>query len=193
MTASLRPVHLCRLLIALLLSLGCLGTAQAQIKIRTASYGRLKPERSVDVKQQLENLLNQGTTAFRVGPSLFGFNPNPGRANFLVVEYEVYGQKAFGRAEDGDRFAFKGVSSGPSYPPSGGGGDRVRFENAYGRVIYLYELSRWGSWEWKAQLDPGAVYASPARPGDRWAVTDRAGRTLQTVTVPRGLGLMRLR
>lgn len=191
MTASSRPAYL-HLILALLLSLGCLGTAHAQIKIRSASYGRLKPERSVDVRDYLQKALNSGNTSFRVSPSFFGLNPNPGRPNFLVVEYEVYGQKTFGRAEDGDRFTFKGVPSGPSYPPQGGS-DRVRFENAYGRTIYLYELSRWGSWEWKAQLDPGAVYASPARPGDRWAVTDRAGRTLQTVTVPRGLGLMRLR
>lgn len=160
-------------------------TGEAQIKITSAYYGRPKPEKTVDVKDTVQALVNAGRTSFHVSTGTFRLNPNPGRPNFLVVQYYAYGQNYTGRASDGQLFTFRGAVQ-PSRT-------RIRFENGYSRVIYLYELDRWGAWGWKAQLDPGTNYSSAARAGERWIVTDRRGRILRQVTVPRGGGTVRLR
>lgn len=180
------------ILIALLSCFWAASPASAQIKVLSAYYGRVAPERSIDVKDVVQAKLNAGVPYFRVTPSSFGANPNPGRRNFLAVTYYSYGQKLAARAEDGDIISFKGGPGVPQPPPAYGGDRRLRFENGYGRVVYLYELDRWGGWAWKAQLDVGAVYSVNGQPGDVWAVSDSKGRILKQVRVPRELGLIRL-
>jgi hypothetical protein len=176
--------------LALLLIVFCgARSGYAQIKIDSAYYGRPKPEKTVDVKETVQALANAGRTSFRVSPTTFRVVPNGGRPNFLVVQYYAYGQHYTGRAEDGQTFTFRGPGTGYA----GSGGTRIRFENGFPRVVYLYELNRWGAWTWKAQLDPGSNYSTEARAGENWAVTDRAGRPLQQVVVPRGGGTVRLR
>jgi hypothetical protein len=162
--------------------------AHAQIKVTSAYYGRLKPEKTIDVTETVQALANAGRTSFRVGEGTFRVYPNPGRPNFLVVQYYAYGRNYTGRAEDGEFFTFKGGAAGPAT-----GTTRLRFENGYSRVVYLYELNRWGAWGWKAQLDAGSNYSTDARPGEKWAVTDRSGRLLQQVVVPSNGGTVRLR
>lgn len=160
--------------------------AEAQIKVVSAYYGRPKPERTVDVKKTVQAMASVWRTSFQVSPATFKVNPNPGRRNTLVVQYYAYGQTYTERADDGQVFTFRGAVGTRSSA-------RVRFENGYGQQVYLYELDRWGAWHWKAKLDRGTSYTSAARAGDQWVVTDRRGRVLRQVVVPRGGGTIRLR
>jgi hypothetical protein len=76
--------------------------------------------------------------------------------------------------------------------PSGGGELRLRFENNYGRSLYLYQLNRWGAWDWKAQLEPDGVYAANAEIGETWIATDRSGRVIEKIVVGRGMSQVRI-
>jgi hypothetical protein len=74
----------------------------------------------------------------------------------------------------------RGIGPQPARPAAG---TRLRFENSFGKPVFVYELDRWGGWRWKAQLDPGAAYTGVGQPGDLWTVSDRAGRQLRSVRV----------
>lgn len=85
------------------------------------------------------------------------------------------------------------ISAGDSGRPGGGGGYRpnppvgntirVQFENGVYRRVYLYTASRWGAWEWQAQLETGDVFGANARVGEKWVVTDVRGRVLEEIII----------
>jgi hypothetical protein len=89
-----------------------------------------------------------------------------------------------------DRNSVPGIDIGSK--PMGGGEVRLRFENTAGRVLYLYQLDRWNSWQWKAQLDLGGVYAVNARIGEQWIAADQKGRIVQQIKAGPGMSLVRL-
>lgn len=60
---------------------------------------------------------------------------------------------------------------------------RIRFENRYPYVLYVYKLDRWRQWQWVAQLDPGASYSANGLHGETWIVIDRYGRTVRQFDV----------
>jgi hypothetical protein len=60
---------------------------------------------------------------------------------------------------------------------------RLRFENTYPSVLYVYKLDRWRQWQWVAQLDPGATYSVNGVYGETWIVIDRHGRTVRQFDV----------
>lgn len=155
------------------------STSPAQVKVISAYYGRQAPEKTVEVTDFIQKKFNLGLYSFRLSPSVFGANPNPGRSNVLVVEYSYKAQKNFARAADGQVFSLPGIGA----PPQPAAGAALRFENGHAKAIFVYELDRWGAWQWKAQLDPGSVYTARGRPGDNWVVTDRNGRVLRQVQV----------
>ncbi|MEQ1859341.1 MAG: hypothetical protein ABMA13_05350 [Chthoniobacteraceae bacterium] len=183
-----------RLLLALTLACIAATSAQAQVKIISAHYGLPKPGRTVDVRKLVQAKVDAGAYSFRVHVASFGIDPNPGRPNYLVVEYiGPNGNKLTGRKEDGGVFNF--LVAGRTYNPPAqvARGTPLRFQNGYGRAIYVYELDRWASWQWKAQLDPGSTYTANGEIGDRWIVTDRNGRVLREVKVSRDMAPVYLR
>jgi hypothetical protein len=60
---------------------------------------------------------------------------------------------------------------------------RIRFENTYPYVLFVYKLDRWRQWQWVAQLDPGASYSATGSYGETWIVIDRHGRTVRQFDV----------
>jgi len=179
------------ILLALLAIAAMTAPSLAQVKVISAYYGRQKPERTIDVTQFVQKKFDLGLFKFTVSPQVFGTNPNPGRPNVLIVQYSAGGQKAFAQAMDGDVFSISGQGGAPRPPlPLG---TPLRFENGYSRAIYVYELDRWGGWQWKAQLDPGAVYTARGRAGDLWVVADRNGRVLREVRVAANMAPIYLR
>lgn len=166
------------------------AASHAQVKVISAYYGRQKPERTVEVTEFVQKRFNLGSYQFTVAPSLFGVNPNPGRQNVLIVQYSYGGQKAFAQAADGSIFTLPGFAK-QARPPVG---TPLRFENGYSRAtIYVYELDRWGAWQWKAQLSPGEVYTARGQSGDLWVMADRNGRVLREVRVAANMAPVYLR
>jgi hypothetical protein len=156
------------------------AASHAQVKVKKATYGAPAPARSADVTKRVQVLFDTGQLSFRVSPQLIGFNPNPSLRNGLVVEYNYLGSEGTAVAKDGEVYAMRGIGSQPARPAAG---TRLRFENNFGKPVFVYELDRWGGWRWKAQLDPGAVYTAIGQPGDLWTISDRAGRQLRSVRV----------
>lgn len=166
--------------------------SQAQVKVISAYYGRQSPEKTIDVTEIMQKRFDSGVFKFRLQPISFGKDPNPGKQNVLVVQFSYGGgQKAFARAADGEVFVLPGTPA--PRPPAVPAGKPLRFENGYNRAIYVYEMDRWGAWQWKAQLDPGAVYTARGQPGDNWVVSDRNGRVLRQVKVTRDMAPVYLR
>ncbi len=60
---------------------------------------------------------------------------------------------------------------------------RVRFENNYPYLLYVYKLDRWRNWEWVARLDPGSAFSVNGIHGETWIVIDRHGRTVRQFDV----------
>ncbi len=176
------------LLFAIAGILSATANSHAQVKVISAYYGRQSPEKSIDVKELMQKKFDLGLYQFRLEPSVLGVNPNPKRQNALIVQYSYGGQKAFAQAKDGEVFALPGLGA-----PRPSAGTPLRFQNGSARVTYVYELNRWGAWQWKAQLDPGSVYAARGQAGDNWIVTDRNGRVLRQVRVSAGMAPIYLR
>lgn len=156
------------------------AASHAQVNVKKASYGAPKPARSVDVTKRIQALFNTGSFTFRVSPQIIGIDPNPGLRNGLVVEYNYLGSDGIAVAKDGEVYAMRGI--GPQ-PARSAAGTKIRFENHFGKPVFVYELDRWGAWRWKAQLDIGAAYTAVGQPGDLWTISDRAGRQLRSVRV----------
>lgn len=78
-------------------------------------------------------------------------------------------------------------------PPGPGQLSRVRFENTSRRSLYLYNLDRWGGWNWRANLEPYGVYEAATRPGEEWVATDRANRVIEQVRIAPGMGRVSFR
>lgn len=170
------------LILAWFAALFTAAAAQAQVKVISAYYGRQAPGKTIEVTEFMQKRFDLGMFKFRLEPAVFGRNPNPGQSNVLVVQYSYGGgQKAVAQGKDGDTFVLPGTRAPAKAPVSAG--TPLRFENGHGRAIYVYEMDRWGAWQWKAQLDPGAVYTARGRPGDNWVVSDRNGRVLRQVKV----------
>lgn len=157
--------------------------SHAQVEVKKASYGAPKPARSVDVTNRVQQLFNAAKFSFVVSPQVLGINPNPSLRNGLVVEYTYLGSKGIAAAKDGEVYAMRGIGAGVARPVAPAAGTRLRFENSFGKPVFVYELDRWGAWRWKAQLDIGGVYTAIGQPGDLWTISDRAGRQLRSVRV----------
>lgn len=165
------------------------GTSlHAQVEVRSASYGLPKPAKSIDVRKLLQQRFDSGSYQFRLQPSVFGVDPNPGRQNLLAVEYMTGGKKGYAGAKDGQIFTLPGFAA-----PRSPSGVPLRFESSYSRILYVYELDKWGAWQWKAQLDPGSVYSARGQAGDNWVVTDRNGRIVRQVRVTSNMAPIQLR
>lgn len=85
--------------------------------------------------------------------------------------------RSFTLRSTGNNFTLGHSGSGPSGPA------RIRFENKYPYLLYVYKLDRWRQWQWVAQLDPGASYAANGQHGETWIVIDRHGRTVRQFEV----------
>lgn len=167
-----------RLLLALVAAI-TVSTASADIEVVSAYYGRQSPERTIKVTDAMQKRFDSGIFRFRLSPAVMGLDPNPGRQNFLVVEYKYGGQKGFARAGDGEVFALPGFGS----VPQPAAGTSLRIENNFARALYVYQLDRWGAWQWKARLDKGAAYKAVAKPGENWVVIDQSGRVVRQIRV----------
>lgn len=78
-------------------------------------------------------------------------------------------------------------------PPGPGAPSRVRFENANRDVLYLYNVDRWGGWNWMALLEPYGVYEAATRPGEEWIATDRANGLVKQIRIAPGMSRVLLR
>ncbi len=50
----------------------------------------------------------------------------------------------------------------------------------------IYLINQWGGWQFMSNLTPGGRLSIPARPGERYIVTDSFHRILREVDARRG-------
>lgn len=275
-----RPMKAILRIILPLLVLACLlNSALAGLDIKLARYGDMKNYR--DVRKVIEAYVRSNTLSIPIDPKSMGGDPNPGRKNFLYIEYEVNGRELKGSTSDGGVFTFQGiagvrppvqlpiirrpvpttsqlrivnrsgapvtvysidrhgswswaqsVSTGDSFnaraqvgqdwvmtdtrqqvleqyrvrsgdntvvlhpryqQPGPGTPTRVRFENGNRRVLNLYNLDRWGGWNWMARLEPSGIYGAATLPGEKWVATDTANAVVKQVTIEPGMARVPLR
>lgn len=68
----------------------------------------------------------------------------------------------------------------------------MRFENASGRALYLYNLDPLGRWNWMATLEPGSGYSASTHVGETWIATDTANRVVRQLNAGPGQSRVRL-
>lgn len=83
------------------------------------------------------------------------------------------------------------ISVAPPRPPVPAGPVRLRFDNSFRDVLYVYKLDRWNNWEWISRLDAGASYSVDGVSGENWVVIDRNGRTVRQFEVAPGMSVVR--
>ncbi len=162
---------------------GC-ATASAQgVRIVRASWG--VQGRGSDVTGQLQALVNRGQFSFPVTTRFFGFDPAPGRSKGVFVVYRANGRQFTQEASEGRTFTFRNIGSGPVAPPSGRLG-QMRFVSQSRAPVRVYLINSWGRWEFLSTLSPGARFSTPARPGQRFVVTDPFNQIVRDATARLG-------
>ena len=172
-------MHLRTPLLALLVLFATVASGLAELRIRSAYYGR--PDNNRDVKQVLENYVRHGIYSFRVSGRSMGVEPNPGRTDYLRVVYDLNGRRQTTDAQEGQLFTFAGISEtgkiGSYYTAT------VRISNGTSQDLAAYSIDRYGVWRWQAFIPPGGTATDTGIVGQRWAVSNRAGVVLRQFTI----------
>jgi hypothetical protein len=160
------------------------ATANAQgVRIVRASWG--VQGRGSDVTDRVQALVNRGQFSFPVTTRFFGFDPAPGRSKGVFVVYRANGRQFTQEASEGSTFTFRHIGGGPVPPPSGRPGE-MRFLSQSRAPVRVYLINPWGGWQFLSNLPPGGRFSTPARPGERFIVTDSSHRILRDATARRG-------
>jgi hypothetical protein len=162
---------------------GC-ATASAQgVRIVRASWG--VQGRGSDVTGRLQAMVDRGQFSFPVTTRFFGFDPAPGRSKGVFVVYRANSRQFTQEASEGSTFTFRNIGGGPVPPPSGRPGE-MRFVSQSRAPVRVYLINPWGRWEFVSNLSPGARFSTPARPGQRFVVTDSFNRIVRDATARPG-------
>ena len=159
--------HLIRTFL-LLTVLGCASAEAQYLRILRASYG--VQGGSIDVTGHLQALVDRGQYSFPVTNRFFGADPAPGRNKGVFVTYVSHGREFSQEATEGSTFTFRHI--GGPVPPPYPVASEIRFVSQSPVPLRVYLISPYGRWEFLTTLTPGARYSAPARPGQRYIVTD---------------------
>jgi hypothetical protein len=92
--------------------------SRSKVELRRAVYEAPDGTGSMDVKERVQALLNDGQLTIRASNDVFGRDPSPNHVKHLRLEYVVEGKAGADIVAEGDSFTFPvRVASGPS--PSG--------------------------------------------------------------------------
>lgn len=166
-------------------------TAQA-IEILQASYG--VKGAAIDVRRRVQDLVNRGEFSFPVSNQFFGADPAPRRGKGLYVVYVANGRQHTQTVNENQTFVFQhrdgGYGGRPPFPPppnyGGGPGGPVRFVSNAASPARVFLINPYGGWQFISNLPAGGRFSTPARPGQRFVVTDAYNRVLREVTARPG-------
>lgn len=182
----------------LLIALGFTAATAPAFEVLRAAYG--VKGANIDVRARLQDLVNRGHYSFPVTNAFFGADPAPRRGKGVYVVYVANGRQHTQTVSENQTFVFRhrdGDHGGvPGYqapyqsqvPPNYGGGSegQVRFVSQAATPVRVYLISQPGSRQFLANLPPGGRFSTPARPGQRFIVTDVSNRVLREIQAPPG-------
>ena len=178
-----------RCLLAMLLICAA-GPAFAGLEIKKALYGSETAYR--DVRGILAAYARNKTLSFPVNARSMGGDPTRRQRDFLVVEYRANGRDFSDTVPEGTTFTFQGLPNVlrakgflPFLPPPAPRATQLLIINRTNVPIRVYNIDRFGSWVWTADVLKGQTITLHGRVGEEWIAADIGARILSRARLSR--------